>query len=181
MATMFYGFFNAMYNWQRRVKGDVKTGNYRNALDDTWGAVVVPAIFGALLFNKPDKDDRLDSAGSWGKQASKAVGLQVLGTLPFVRDLGSAIIEGIRPSTPIGSLFQALGNGITDVKNAAKGKLVQKPISHTANVVGLATGLPLAQIGRTTQFGVDVATGRQRPKNFFEWYRGVINGEYKLH
>lgn len=181
MATMFYGFFNAMYNWQRRAKGDVKAGDYKQALNTLYGAVVIPAIFGALLFNKPDKDDRIDKPLSWGKQAGKAVGLQVVGTIPFARDLGTMVVEGIRPTTPIGSMFQAMANAITDVKNAAKGKRVQKPITHTANVVGLTTGLPLGQVGRTGQFASDVATGRQRPKNFFEWYRGIINGEFKLH
>lgn len=181
MATMFYGFFNAMYNWQRRAKGEVKAGDYKKALETTYGSVVVPAIFGALLFNKPDKDDRLDKASSWGKQMSKAVALQLLGTVPFARDLGTITVEGIRPTTPIGSMFQAMANAVTDVKRAAGGKPVEKPIQHAANVVGLTAGLPLGQLGRTGQFASDVARGKQRPKNFFEWYRGIINGEFKLH
>ena len=58
-----------------------------------------------------------------------------------------------------------IGSAATDIKNAASGQKVKKPIQHAGNVIGLATGLPMAQISRTTQFGVDVAKGVQRPRN----------------
>lgn len=173
MATMFYGFFNAMYNWQRGIKGDMKGKEWSSALERTYGAVVIPALFGALLFNRQEKDE------PWGKTMAKGLGLQLLGTVPLARDLGSTMIEGIRPSSPIGSLFQSMASAYTDAKRATQGKPVQKPITHAANVVGLGLGLPLAQIGRTGQFAADVHSGKQRPKNVFEWYRGIVHGEMK--
>lgn len=173
MATMFYGFFNAMQNWQRQIPGNIRRGEFGASMEAMYGAVIIPSVFGALLFNKADKDE------SWWKTMGKAISLELMGTVPLVRDLGSTMIEGFKPSTPIGSLFQAMASAYSDGKHYAQRKKVEKPITHAANLVGLGLGLPLAQIGRTAQFADDVRTGRQKPKNILEWVRGVIHGDMK--
>jgi len=76
-------------------------------------------------------------------------------------------------------LIQAGVSFTADVNKLIEKKEPKKLISHSANVVGLTAGLPLAQIGRTSQFGYDVATGAQRPKNILEWTRGIVHGEVK--
>lgn len=174
MLTMFYGFFNTMYNWQRQLPGNVRRGEWDKFGVNALGSVVVGAAFGATLFNQRKQDD------SWFKIIAKAMLLQPLSTIPLVREAASYTFEGFQPRTPYGSLLGAAGSIYTDVKKASQGKRVEKPITHVANVIGLSTGLPLAQAGRTTQFGVDVARGRQRPKNIIEWARGIITGESKL-
>jgi hypothetical protein len=92
----------------------------------------------------------------------------------------SYFAEGYSPRTPIASLLGAAGSILTDTKKFAKGQAIEKPIQHGANVIGLSTGLPLAQPGRTGQFLSDVSQRKQRPKNITEWARGIITGEAKL-
>ncbi len=174
IATMFYGYFSAMYNWQRQIPGNVKRGEWKDGMANIWGAVVVPAAFGAVLFNQSKEGD------SWGKHIAKALVLQPLSTLVFIRDFANWAIEGNPSRTPLATLMAGIGSAVSDVKNAAEGKRVKKPIQHAGNVIGLSTGLPMAQISRTAQFGADVSKGEQRPRNIIEWVRGVITGEARL-
>lgn len=71
----------------------------------------------------------------------------------------------------------AMGSLYSDIMRKRDGKEMKNPVKNTANVIGLTTGLPLAQIGRTGEFAWDVKTGAQRPKSFGDWYRGIIHGE----
>lgn len=176
MLTMFYGYFNTMYNWQRQLPGNVRRGEAKEFAVNGLGSVVVGAAFGAVLFNNRKQDD------SWFKIVAKAMLLQPLSTVPVLNTAAAYVAEGYAPRTPIASLLGAAGSIYTDAKKLAKGERLKtmKPVQHTANIVGLSTGLPLAQLGRTGQFGTDVATGQQRPKNITEWARGIITGEAKL-
>lgn len=174
MATVFYGFFNTMYNWQRQIPGQLRRGEFAEAAKTGWGALVVPAIFGALLFNQRTQDENV--FWTW----AKALPLQLMSTLPLARDMANMLIEGQSGRTPWTSFIEAVNSAVNDIRKKAKGKPVPKAVKHTANVVGLGAGLPLGQVGRTGQFSYDVATGAQRPKGIIEWGRGVIHGESKL-
>lgn len=174
MLTMFYGYFNTMYNWQRQLPGNLRRGEAKEFAVNGLGSVVVGAAFGAALFNQRKQDD------SWFKIIGKALLLQPLSTVPVLNTAASYYAEGYSPRTPIASLLGAAGSIITDAKKASRRERIEKPIQHVSNVVGLATGLPLAQLGRTGQFAYDVGAGRQRPKNIAEWARGIISGEAKL-
>lgn len=174
MLTVFQGYFNTMYNWQRQIPGNVRRGEWNKAFTNTLGSVVVGSFFGATMFNQRKQDD------SWFKIIAKALLIQPLSTVPILSHATQYAFEGFAPRMPFASLLTAAGSIISDVKKAGQGKPIEKPISHTANIVGLSTGLPLAQVGRTAQFGYDVATGKQRPKNIGDWARGIISGESKL-
>jgi hypothetical protein len=174
MLTMFYGYFNTMYNWQRQMVGNARRGEWDKFMVNGLGSVVVGAAFGATLFNDRKKDD------SWFKIIGKAMVMQPLATIPIVNLATNYAFEGYAPRIPFASMLTAAGNIISDSKKWWKGQRVEKPITHGANVVGLATGLPLAQVGRTAQFGSDVAQNRQRPRNIGEWARGIITGEARL-
>lgn len=172
--TIFYGYFNTMYNWQRQIPGAVKRGDWKNAWTAAYGTMAVGTVFGALLFNKTKEGD------SWTKNIAQSMALQFLGTFPFGRELGSLLIKGMPSGTPTGSAAQYISSFWNDVSRAVQGKKVEKPLTHGANIVGIGTGLPLAQIGRSAQFGLDVAQGKQRPRNIIEWARGIKSGEAKL-
>lgn len=172
--TMFYGYFSGMYNWQRQIPGQLKRGDFGSAMSTMYGAVLLPAAFGALLFNTAKEDD------SWWKTIGKALGLQVAGTLPYARDLANWTIEGNPSRTPLATVLAAGTSAFADAKNWWIGKRIDKPIQHAGNVIGLATGLPLAQVSRTAQFAYDVRRGQQRPRNILEWARGIITGEARL-
>lgn len=174
MMTMFYGYFNAMYNWQRQIPGQLRRQEWKEAMGTFYGTTLVGAAFGMLLFNQQKEGD------SWGKVIAKALALQLGGTLPFLREATTYFAEGFKSSTPLATITQAIGSAYTDVRRKMEGKKVKKPIQHAANVIGLGFGLPLGQAGRTSQFLYDVKTREQRPRNFQEWVRGVIHGEARL-
>jgi len=173
--TMFYGYFNSMYNWQRQLPGNLRRAEWKKFAVNGLGSVVVGAGFGAALFNQSKEGD------SWFKTVGKALALQPLSTVPIVRDAANYFLEGQNPRTPVTALFGAISSLYTDLKRKAEGKPMKKSIANTANVIGLGTGLPLAQIGRTAEFLNDVRTRQQRPRNILEWGRGIISGEARLH
>lgn len=174
MLTTFYGYFNTMYNWQRQLPGNVRRREAKKFMVNGLGSVVVGAAFGAALFNDAKEGD------SWWKIMGKALLLQPLQTIPLVRDVASFAFEGYPSRTPFASLISAAGSIFTDAKKLSRGESPEKLIQHTANIIGLITRLPLAQIGRTAQFGYDVNTSKQRPRNIGEWARGIIYGEARL-
>jgi hypothetical protein len=176
--TMFYGFFNTMYNWQRQLPGAVfRRGDYGDAMKILYGSVLIPAAFGATLFNQRKEGD------SWWKVIAKALPLQLLSTVPFARDMAELFIEGIPSRSPLGSLLQSVSSLVTDVsKYVIHRKTPDKPIQHLANVVGISRGLPMAQPGRTSQFMYDWLSGKPKkaPRSFSEFVHGIITGEARL-
>ncbi len=174
MLTMFYGWFNTMYNWQRTVPGHARRGEYKDMMGAIWGSVIVGSLFGMLLFNKRYEDEPI-----W-ETFSKAIVLQEAGNLVIGRDMANLMIEGRRPSTPLGSIMEMIKQLTTDGYRIYMGKQAKKPIQHAANVAGMMRGLPGAQIGRTAQFLHDVREGKQDPGDFFGWMRGIISGDSKV-
>lgn len=172
--TLFYGYFNTTYNWQRQIPGQARRGEFKDMLGTIYGAVLVPAAFGALFFNEQKESDK------WWQIMAKALILQPIQTIPGMRELGALVFEGHQPRTPWESLITAGKTAYKDIENYAKGKQIKKPVQHAANIIGLSMGLPLAQVGRTGQFLYDVNTGAQRPRTFAEYVRGFINGQARL-
>lgn len=176
LGTLFYGWFNTMYNWQRQIPGQLKRGEYMEALKTGWWSVIVPSVIGAALFNTSKEDD------SYFKIGAKALALQVAGTLPLGREFANLFIEGQPARSPWSSIGQAIKSAYTDVEHILEGKSdpKRKYVQHGANVIGLTMGLPMGQVGRTAQFETDVAKGRQHPRNIWEYIRGIIHGEAQL-
>lgn len=172
--TMFYGFFNTMYNWQRQLPGNLRRGEYKDFMINGTGSVIVGAAFGAALFNQSKEGD------SWFKTIAKALALMPLSTVPVVRDIANFFAEGYQSRSPISSAASAFYDLGKDIVRFMEKKPVKKPIQHGANVVGLATGMPMMQIGKTSQFAADVAQRKQQPRNILEWWRGIVTGEAKL-
>lgn len=175
LMTMFYGYFNTMYNWQRQIPGNVRKGEWGKAWENYYGSVLIGSFFGATLFTQQKEDD------SWGKTIAKAMIQQPLGTIPFARDVANYWIEGIPSRSPIATGAQALSAVASDVRKWSQGKPLKHPIQDVANVLGTVVGVPgMAQIGRTSQFTYDAMVGKQRPRNIGEWARGIITGEARL-
>lgn len=175
LMTMFYGYFNTMYNWQRQIPGNVRRGEWKQAWENYYGSVLIGSLFGAALFTQQKEDD------SWGKVIAKALIQQPLGTIPFARDVANYFIEGIPSRTPLATGAQAVSSVASDIRRYRENKPLKHPIKDVANVLGTVVGVPgMAQIGRTGQFSYDAWVGKQRPRNIGEWARGIITGEARL-
>ncbi len=171
MLTMFYGYLNTTFNISRKIGGNVKRGEWKEAFANAYAGVIVPSIFGALVYNKIKDDDTF-----WTISA-RGLGMGLASMIPFGREAATYMSEGHLPGTAWGSFLRSVGGVYGDVKNWYDGKPVKKPISHAATLIGGATGLPVNQFGRTGQFASDVADYKQHPQGFFQWLRGINNGE----
>jgi len=174
MLTVFQGYFNMQYNWQRQIPGQIRRGEYARALEAFAGTYGVNIALGALLFNQSKEGD------SWFKIVAKSIVMAPFQMIPVGNAAAAYFGEGFNPRVPFTSLITASDSAIKDAKKAYQGKKVEKPITHAANLVGLSTGLPLGQIGKTSQFTYDVNAGRQRPRNIIEYVRGFQTGEARL-
>ena len=178
MATTFMGFFNTMYQGSRQLPGNLRRGEYGEFMKNYWTFIAVPALFGAILFNQESKENReAPFFKRWANNVGKALALQPLQTVPFIREAANYVFEGFTPRTPIESILTAAGTIWSEGKRVYQGKEMQKPIQAGANIIGLGLGVPtMAQVGRTGQYVYDVNKGRIRPKNILEWSSGIING-----
>lgn len=175
LLTMFYGYFNTMYNLQRTIPAHLRRGETGKAFEAAWGSIIVGAFFGATIANQAKEDD------SWLKRGAKAIPLQLMGTIPFVRELATLAIEGIPPRTPTGTVMQQGLGAVNDAYHIYQKKPVDSGVKHMAAVAGLIAGIPgTLQAGRTGQFLWDVNRGKQQPRNIYEWVHGIITGEARL-
>lgn len=175
MLTVFGGYFNTMYNWQRNIPSNVRKGEWSNAAVALAGTTGVGAFFGASLFNQAKEGD------SWFKTITKALFMQPLQTVPVLNQAVSYAFDNFDPRMPISAFFHGASDLAKDAIKFHQNKPIEKPITHAANAVGLTTGLPLAQIGRSSQFLYDVhGRGRQKPRDIYEYLRGLRTGEARL-
>lgn len=176
LLTMFYGYWNTQLNWLRTVKGDVQRKEYMKAVETAYGTIIIGSIFGAAIANPAKEEDNALH------RIVKAVPMQLLGMIPYgVRETGTYFVEGVPPSTPLGSLIKSVGATKTDIVKYFKREPIDKGVRHTAATLGMAFGVPGAlQFGRTGQGVYDAATGRQRPRDIFEWTRLMATGEARL-
>lgn len=174
LSTIFYHWFNTQYNMLRDVPANLRFGEYTEAAANVAATIVVGTATGALIFNPSKKNESLWS--TWGK----ALLLHPVSLIPFAREAATYLMYGQAPNTPMGSVFKGIYALYDDAVRAAGGKRVKKPIQHALSAAGFVTRLPGHQLGKTAQFLADVESGKQHPRGFFEWLRGIRTGEAKL-
>ena len=174
--TVFSGWFNTQLNWQMQGVNDFKRGEYRKAAKAAYGTIIVGAAFNAALFTRQTEKD------SWWTVMLKSLASSTpLASAIFIRDAYTSMVEGLPTRSPWGAVINAVATAANDVKSAAQGKPMKKPIQHGITAIGMTAGVPGSmQIGRWGQAAYDVSTGRQRPKDFTEWLRIVKTGEANL-
>jgi hypothetical protein len=155
---------------------DFKRGEYRKAAKAAYGTIIVGAAFNAALFTRQTEKD------SWWTVMLKSLASSTpLASAIFIRDAYTSMVEGLPTRSPWGAVINAVATAANDVKSAAQGKPMKKPIQHGITAIGMTAGVPGSmQIGRWGQAAYDVSTGRQRPKDFTEWLRIVKTGEANL-
>lgn len=174
-ATVFMGYFTTVRNWARQLPHEAREGNVSNSFKILWGTLGIATLYNVALFTKSKENE------TWAHYLSRAVLSTPLSMIPFMREAWTYASEGYQPTSPIFSLFKTIGDIGKDGYNALQGKRVKDPVKHVFSGAGQIAGLPGAvQMGRTADFANDVRRGEQRPRNIFEWARGVITGEARL-
>lgn len=188
--TMFYGYFNMLYNQTRSaVKSlqagvtDIRTGDLAGARRDFARAftlslsyMVIPSIFGYLFFNDGDEKE------TWGEAGAKSLLMTMAQQVPLVREAATLAMQGYAPRMPVAGMLQSGDKLVKDVLSYTG--LSDRPVSDTwlKNAFmagGYMFGLPLAQPGRTAQFIWDINHGKQHPHSFAEYANGIIFGKTK--
>lgn len=79
--------------------------------------------------------------------------------------------------SPVISTLETVGKLAKDVKKAADGRGdLSQTVQHALTTIGLATGLPLGQLGKPLGYAADVVEGDTRVKSPVDVMQGVIAG-----
>ena len=187
IATMFYSYFGHLYQRQRNLARDLRAadsvGDYAMVAARSFWLLVVPALFGAWAGGQGPEDD--ENPALW---ALRKVTFNLPMSVPILRDISSGLentisgkFRGGYSYTPIARAFETaikLGGDFKDL--AVEGEVNEGFLKRMIEVPGYALGLPVGQIGSTSQFLWDVLVdGDQHPENFKDWLDGLIYGPDK--
>ncbi|MBX3502790.1 MAG: hypothetical protein KF889_25375 [Alphaproteobacteria bacterium] len=186
LATMFYSYFSHLYQRQRQLARDVReaesVGDFAMIAARSWWLLVVPALFGAWAGGQgPDEDEDL---GAW---AARKVLFNLPMSVPVARDLASGLENSISgkfrggyqftPAARAGETLLRLSNDF--IKLAREGEVNEGFLKRAIEVPGYLLGLPVGQLGNTSQFLWDVIEGDQSPKDIKDWLDGLVYGPEK--
>ncbi len=125
-----------------------------------------------------------DEHESWGKKAAKGVAYTLGASWVGIRDFANAVLNGRDPSI---GLMQTAAKSVTDLARDVSKKApfskehAGKIVKDGATMLGTLTGTVPTQVGRLAQFGVNVASGEDRPKGPWGWLTGARFGTIKGH
>lgn len=173
LFTMFYGFFNHMYNRERDIAHRaLNDGDYAQVLARSLTYIAIPALVEQAISGPSVSKDE-----GWGKWAAKAVVSQMAATLPLVRDVAGYLERGKGPETPLSRTITAIGEQVKDIDHAAEGEKVSKKwVRHMIEMPGYLLGLPTGQGAVTAQYLWDVSNGKEDPKDVQQWLHGMMYG-----
>ena len=196
LMTMFYGFFNHIYN--RQVVGvQSAVSGVRNLRAGQFGAargdfahsaatfffyLAMPALIEAMVAEGlPSGQD----GDGWLEWAAKAIGGAIPAGVPVLRDVANAAIHGKDYAmSPTGQAFDSI---VALAKDAgSEVGLRQAPVSdrwvqHAITAPGYVFGLPTGQAAGTAQFLANVAGGQEDPQSVADWMRGITFGPAPKH
>ncbi|CAB5162158.1 hypothetical protein UFOVP152_8 [uncultured Caudovirales phage] len=184
LFTMFYSFWNHIYNRQRDLFRDARdissAGDFANVVARSWFYLVIPQLLHAAL--KPPSQESQDDEGTataWLHWAGEEIALGFTAGIPVMRDVANSALTGRDyEATPVAKIANDLLTEGKDVSHWIQGEddKIHNPVKHAATTVGIATGLPLGQAGQTAQFLWDVIDGDQRPEDIGDWWNGIVYG-----
>lgn len=188
LATMFYSFWNHMYQRQRDIgkgMGAMATGqgsvrDMPRLLARSFFYFVVPQMIHAMLKSGTNKDDD-GSLGGYSKHLSEEMALGFVSGVPVLRDLAGAYVNGRDYSiSPLEQAGKSLVAAATDATHLAEGEPTNEhAFEHGAQAVGYTFGIPTSQPAATTKFLWDVVDGYQDPEDLSDWWKGMQTGKIR--
>jgi hypothetical protein len=185
LFTMFYSYFNVFYNRQRGVVRDARevrsVGQAMDVLAQTFWLMVVPSLLAPLLSGQGPGEDE-----DWGTWVARNIFFGLFAGLPWVRDAANTVsnLVGGKPVfggtklSPVQSVWDTtIHTGKDVVKLVSGDDPSETAIKSAFNTAGTLVGLPLGQVGATSQFLWDaLVTGSQNPETLKEWLSGLAYG-----
>lgn len=192
VATMFYSYFNALYQQQRMAVRATMRGDYRKAAQISFYSMIAAPLMSAMLTGDWDWPSENDSIGDYMGWVMSHIFFGLWAGIPFVRDMASGAQQVSSGKAP--SLKDALDRANNPViragvsaaslmgdfyKGAHDGALPDKWLQHAIETPGYFVGLPTGQAGASVDYLYGVATGGQHPKGVTDVVSGLEHGRRK--
>lgn len=188
LATMFYSYWNHVYNrqrdlgmgWKKAVTGQASVHDFPKLLARSTFYILVPQIAHALLSSHSSKNDD-GSLDGYMDQVAEGIGLGFVSGVPALRDLANSYVNGHDYAiSPIENAFNTGLKTLEDANKIAHGKEPSKrAFQNAAETAGYAFGLPLSQPAASAKFLWDVIDGDVHPKDISDWWKGIMTGKIK--
>jgi hypothetical protein len=177
LFTMFYSFWNHLYNRQRDMGRMARQGDFASLLGKSFFYLVAPPIIHGLMSGGAGtKDDDQ----SWGGWAAEHIALGLAGGVPILRDLVGVFESGRDYGvTPAAGGVQKVGKAAMDVGHALgliEGDVSDKWVKHAIETPGYIFGLPTGQASGAGQYLWDVWRGDEDPEGVADFLRGLMYG-----
>ncbi|MEK9752564.1 MAG: hypothetical protein VW338_05045 [Rhodospirillaceae bacterium] len=148
--TMFYSFFNLLYNLEAQAIGDVKAArDVPQLAARAFIVLMLPAALEALMRQKGPDDDKDEDWASWLGLKAAFYGL---GSIPFLRDM-VGMAEGFGYSvSPLDSFGKSLGQSVRGIAKAIdEGEMDVATIKAIIGAIGFGIGAPVTQVNRVVK------------------------------
>ncbi|WP_425407697.1 hypothetical protein [Hwanghaeella sp.] len=156
VLTMFYSYFNLLYNIAAQSVGETRrVADVPKLAARTLIVIAIPAVLDALRNQEgPDEDEDgeiLDEdPGTWLQWAGVRSLTYLTGAVPV---LGPAVNAGTRGFTPTLSPIEQFGEGATEglaklARDIDKGEISATTLKSLATVIGFGIGAPSVQVNR---------------------------------
>ena len=191
--TMFYGFFNHVWNRQVDMVDRAKWGMEKARMGDWDGAkrdfatvgwrsmfyVMVPSLIEAAVVNGTPGEDQ-----SWFGWTAKAVAEELMAGVPILRDVGKAALEQfsgrhseltVSPleggaTTFLSAVYDL--SSVFDDDRAMSDTALKKVITSAGILSGVGTGAP----AQYAQYVWDVLAGKEQPEDAAEFTKHLLFG-----
>jgi len=163
--TMFYSYFNAMYNMMaERIHSTRSLADAPKFIASAMYLWFFPSLLGEIVTGRgPSEDDDDEKKAKW---AIKTLLLYPFQAIPFARDVINAAGSGFEyKMSPVSGVFNSLVKALWaagDVWEDGRDKDWEKLIKKSAETVSYFTGIPFGQIKITTS-------------GFYEWIQDGAN------
>lgn len=177
MFTMFYSFFSALYQLEKRsIKrlAEAGAGGMPRFVADQMFLWFVPAVLGELLAGRGPGDD--EEWGEWFKKNAMNFLTYPINAVVGLRDIVGAVGSKFGyDMSPVGGAFETivkLGNSALKTMDEEK-ELGRSDARNAVDAVGTWAALPSRQAWITGSYLYDVATDEENPADVMEFMRNI--------
>lgn len=184
LFTMFYSFWNHLYNRQRDLVRDARSirsvGDFGSVLARSFFYLVAPPIIHGLMSGGSSGQDDGEDGQGWAGWAAEHIGLGLVSGIPVVRDVASAAAHGqdyrMSPAADAISKVGHLGKDVGRALGFIDGEPSDRWVRHALETPGYFLGLPTGQAAGAGQFLWDVWHGDEDPQGVRDWLHGIAYG-----
>lgn len=187
LFTMFYTFWNHLYNRQRDLFRDARNmrsvGDFGSVLARSFFYLIAPPLIHGLISQSGPSTNDDGEQESWAAWAAGHIGLGLVSGIPVMRDVAGSIASGrayeMSPAAEGIGQAATLGKDVGRALGMIDGEPSDRWMQHAITTPGYFLGLPTGQAAGAGQFLWDVWNGDQDPKSAGEWLHGVMYGPAK--